>query len=90
MSQRSPVSGSSVTIVPVQCRAARALLGWSQVDLAEAAGVSRATLAEFENERHRPLTRTLVEIRRVLEGAGVTFIDQDDGGPGVRLRDPLQ
>ena len=48
--------------------------------------MSRATLAEFENERHRPLNRTLVEIRRVLEAAGVIFIEENDEGPGVRLR----
>lgn len=66
-----PVTGISVAIVPVQCRAARALLGWSQLNLAEAAAVCRATLAELENGNYRPLTRTLVEIQQVLGAASI-------------------
>ena len=76
-------------IVPVQCRAARALLGWSQDDLATAAKVSRATLAGFENEARCPLPRVLADIRQALEAAGVAIIAQNGGGLGVRLRNPL-
>lgn len=71
-----------------QCRAARALLNWSQVDLATAASVSKQTLVDFERGARTPYDRTLAEIRRALEAAGVRFIPQNGGGPGVRLRSP--
>lgn len=76
-------------VTPAQCRAARALIGWSQTDLCEAASVGRATLANFEGERSTPYERTLRDIRTALEAAGVTFLESGDvaGGPGVALRD---
>lgn len=75
-----------MTILPEQCRAGRALLNWSQGQLAEAAKVARATLAEFESGKRAPYPRTLDDIRSALEAAGVIFIDQNGDGPGVRLR----
>ncbi len=69
-----------------QCRAARALLGWSQDALAEASGVAKATLADFERGARSPYSRTLGDIQRALEAAGVVFIPENGGGPGVRLR----
>ena len=69
-----------------QCRAARALVGWSQDDLANASGVAKATIAYFETEKRKPYEKTLSDLRRVLEKNGVMFIDVDGGGPGVRLR----
>ena len=72
---------------PQQCRAARAILGWSQADLAEAALVGRRTLANFENGTKSINARTVRDIRAALETAGVIFLDADqDAGPGVRLR----
>ncbi len=70
-----------------QCRAARALVGWSQDDLANASGVAKATIAYFETEKRQPYDKTLGDLRRVLEKNGVAFIDMDDAGAGVRLRD---
>lgn len=75
-----------MTIVPEQCRAARALLNWSQGQLADAAKVARATLAEFEKGKRTPYPRTLEDIRCALEAAGVIFIAENGDGPGVRLR----
>jgi len=75
-------------ITPAQCRAARGLVGLSQEELASAARVSRATLTEFEAGRRKPYDRTLADICKVLEAAGVEFIDANGGGPGVRLRQP--
>ena len=75
-----------MTIAPSQCRAARALLRWSQTELAKAADVSRVTLAGFESEGRCLRTGTLADIRRVLEAAGVIFIEENGEGPGVRLR----
>ncbi|MBK1671420.1 transcriptional regulator [Rhodovibrio sodomensis] len=72
---------------PEQCRAARAILGWSQSDLAEASLVGRRTLANFENGTSALNERTKRDIQLALERAGIVFIDPNGGGPGVRLRD---
>jgi hypothetical protein len=48
-----------------------------------------ATLAEFEAGKRVPYDRTLVDIRKALEAAGIEFIPENGGGPGVRLRQPL-
>lgn len=72
-----------------QSRAARALLGWSQDELAGRAAVAKPTIASFEAGRRQPYARTLADIRKALEGAGVSFIAAGEssatGGPGVRL-----
>jgi transcriptional regulator with XRE-family HTH domain len=75
-----------MSITPEQCRAARGLLAWSQGQLASAAKVSRATLAEFEAGNRAPYDRTLADIKSALESAGVEFIAKNGGGPGVRLK----
>ena len=75
-----------MTIVPSQCRAARALLGWSQPELERAARVAKKTIVEFERGARQPHPRTLDALREALEAAGVEFIPEDGGGPGVRLR----
>jgi hypothetical protein len=43
-------------------------------------------LVDFERGARRPLNRTLADVRRALEEAGIIFIEEDDEGPGVRLR----
>jgi transcriptional regulator with XRE-family HTH domain len=73
-------------MTPAQCRAARALIDWSQQQLAEAARVGNATIRNFENGRSSPQHATLDVLRRALEAAGVEFISENGGGPGVRLR----
>ena len=75
-----------MTITPEQCRAARALLNWSQPDLAEATGLTRGTIANLERGAHTPHPSNLAAIRAALEAAGVEFIPENGGGPGVRLR----
>ncbi|MEM6847601.1 MAG: helix-turn-helix domain-containing protein [Pseudomonadota bacterium] len=72
-------------IIASQSRAARALLSWSQSELSEAAGVGVVTVRQFEKgaESRRA---TIEAIRRALEDAGVEFIEENGGGPGVRLR----
>jgi transcriptional regulator with XRE-family HTH domain len=74
-------------MTPEQCRAGRALVGVSQTELAREAKVGRRTLADFENGVRRPYDRTLRDIQETLEAYGVTFLDRNGGGPGVRLRD---
>lgn len=73
-------------ITPGQCRAARALIGLSQGDVAKASAVSEKTLADFEREARKPYARTLAAIQAALEAAGVIFIASNGDGPGVRLR----
>jgi transcriptional regulator with XRE-family HTH domain len=69
-------------------KAARALLGWSQADLAAKSGISEPTIARLESVEGNLGGRqgTAEKIRKALEGAGVEFIDENGGGPGVRLR----
>jgi DNA-binding XRE family transcriptional regulator len=56
-----------------QCRAARALLGWTQGELAQHAGVARKTVADFEAGVRQLRLRTRHDITRTLEIAGVEF-----------------
>jgi transcriptional regulator with XRE-family HTH domain len=69
---------------PGQCRAARALIGWSQEQLAIASKVAKATIANFELSKRTPYDRTLDDLVAALEAAGVEFTNGDQ--PGVRLR----
>ena len=73
-------------ITPEQCRAARGLLDWSQGQLAKQAGVGIVTVRQFEADANEPRRATLEVIRRAFESAGVEFIDENGGGPGLRLR----
>ena len=76
----------------VQIRAARALLAMSQQDLATRAAVGLNTVKRIEAALDEPTgtIQTLLRIKRALEQAGILFIDQDEErGPGVRLRKPL-
>ncbi len=79
-------------ITAEQMRAARALLKWSAQNLADHSGVTWRTIQRLESEVGIPASRTknLIKIRQVLEDAGVVFIDQnEESGPGVRLKDPI-
>lgn len=72
-------------ILPVQCRMARTALGLGVRELATLAKVSPNTIARLE--RGETLyERTVEAIARALETAGVEFISENGGGPGVRLR----
>lgn len=72
-------------MLAVQSKMARAATGLGIRELATAAGVSPDTVSRLERgETLAP--RTLAVIRTALESAGVVFIDQNGGGPGVRLR----
>jgi transcriptional regulator with XRE-family HTH domain len=66
-----------------QIKAARKLLGWSQMTLALEAGLEQSTVANFETGKTRPSVLSVSSIKRALEGAGVEFTH---GEPGVRLR----
>jgi len=72
-------------ILPQQIRAARALIDWTREDLANASGVTVRTLARIESSQTLPRPATLQAISSALEAAGIEFISQNGGGPGVRL-----
>jgi transcriptional regulator with XRE-family HTH domain len=71
-----------------QIRAARALLGWRQEDIADAAKISVATIRRIESQEEL-LTgnvSTLLKIQAAFEQAGIQFIDEDEtGGFGLRM-----
>jgi transcriptional regulator with XRE-family HTH domain len=69
-----------------QVKAARALLAWSQADLARNSGVSEPTIARLEANDGElgGRTATANKIIAVLESAGVEFTN--GGQPGVRMK----
>ena len=73
---------------PAQSRAARALIGWSQTDLANASRVSISTIRDYETEKRQPIANNLAAIRAALEAAGIQFVEPgiDPLGSGVVLR----
>jgi len=73
------------TFTAAQCRAARALLNWSQAKLSVLSNVGITTLGDFERETRMPCDHLLRDIRSVLEGAGIEFIAERSGGLGLRL-----
>jgi transcriptional regulator with XRE-family HTH domain len=79
-------------LISAQIRAARALVRWRAQDLAGESSVGVATIRRAElAEGETSLTAANdLAIRRALENAGVEFIDENGGGPGVRLRKPAK
>ena len=71
-----------------QVKAARALVSWSQEQLAGAAGVSIPTVRRLEAQAGVLGGRqeTGAKLRLALERAGIEFIEENGGGEGVRLR----
>jgi transcriptional regulator with XRE-family HTH domain len=67
-----------------QIRAARGLVGWSQADLAEQSGLSRATINRAETGAAS--ADALAAMQAALEKAGVLFLEENGDGAGVRLR----
>ena len=74
---------------PRLMRAARALAGWEQSDLAEASGISIATIRKIEQGATGTRPRTEARIVAAFEEAGVQLIPEGpDGGAGVRWEEP--
>jgi predicted transcriptional regulator len=69
-------------------RAGRALLRWEQRDLSTASSVSLPTIKRLESKPGIMAAHlsTVAALRKALETAGIIFIDENGGGPGVRLR----
>ena len=70
-----------------QIKAARAMLGWSAQSLADASGVSVATIKKYEQQTGIPRanTRVLSSIVQALELAGIHFTGNPLSNPGVTL-----
>ncbi len=66
-----------------QIRAARALLGWTQENLAQAAGLSLPSINNLERGLYSPRSETLGAIKSALEQGGIEFIERN----GLRLRE---
>jgi transcriptional regulator with XRE-family HTH domain len=73
-------------VTSAQVRMARAALNWSVRDLAEAAQIHRNTVTNIETGRYAGDAETLAAIVGALRRGGVEFLDENGGGPGVRLR----
>ena len=74
------------TIIPAQIRAARALLDWSQEELANAAGVALTSVRDLEAQRRAADSGTAGSVMRALENGGVDFVaGTSTSGPGVHL-----
>src|SRR5436305_5046367 len=75
-------------LTSAQMRAARGLIRWSAEDLARETALSVTTIrrAELTEEETSMTAANDLAVRHALEAAGVIFIDEDDEGPGVRLR----
>ena len=75
-------------LTSAQIRASRALLRWSAEDLARESAVGVTTIRRAELTEHQTSLTAAndMAVRRALESAGVEFIDENGGGPGVRLR----
>jgi transcriptional regulator with XRE-family HTH domain len=65
---------TEVPISPAQVRAARALLAWSQQDLARQARVGTSTVADFERGHRTPVANNSEAMRVALENAGISFL----------------
>src|ERR1700681_3971915 len=70
MAPSSPPTG----LTPKHVRAARALLAWSQQDLAKAAKVATSTIADFERGHRTPVANKAQAIRPALESASIRFL----------------
>src|SRR5258706_3731310 len=80
-----------MSLTPAQCRAARALLAWTQRRLEAESGVAKKTIADFERGARNPFPRTLDDLIETLTAAGIEFIGPEDAhGVGVRFKKGIE
>ena len=73
----------------IHLRMARAALGWTVRDLENKSKINKNTISRYEAGRE-VLSGTIDKLEKVLESAGITFIQEDDlGGPGIRMQKAL-
>ena len=73
-------------VTSAQVRMARAALNWTVRGLADASGLHRNTISNLEVGRYAGDAQTLQILEEVLRKAGVEFIEENGGGPGVGLK----
>ena len=83
------MADAPLRLSPRLCRAARALIGWDQAELAAASGVPKPTVSAFEvkDQSAKLTTMNNKAVIEAFEKAGLQFIPKNGGGAGVRLRD---
>jgi transcriptional regulator with XRE-family HTH domain len=69
----------------VQVKMARAAVGWGVRELAKRAGLTANTVTRIENGADAKQS-TMDRLQQALEAAGIEFIEENGGGPGVRLQ----
>ena len=70
-----------------QLRAARALLGWSQTELASQAGLSLPTVKRVEGGYGPAVSEDArLKLQQAIEAAGLEFLPENGAGLGVRFR----
>lgn len=71
---------------------ARGYLKWSAKELADRAGIAESTVKRMEADDGFPVARgnNIEAVYKVLRAAGLEFIPENGGGPGVRLREPMK
>jgi len=80
-----------IILLKEQCRAARAIQGWSQSELAKAANVSRQTIADFERGAHVPISNNLAGIVAAFRAVGIEFIFDEEGDAfGIMVKRPAE
>jgi len=77
---------SDAPLTPLQMKAARELLGWSQMDVANRVGLSEWVIGFYERRERLIRARYLRRVSSIFEAAGVIFVEENAEGPGVRLR----
>ena len=75
-------------MTPGQCRAARALLGITQSELARAAKLGLSTVVDFEKERRLVSDEAVNAMQIALQRAGIEFVQGNGAGEGLLLRKP--
>src|SRR4051794_39173903 len=73
-----------------QCRGARALMDMTQPQLADAAKLGLSTIVDFERNRRQVSDDAIIAMQTALARSGVEFIDENGGGPGVRLKNGVK
>ncbi len=82
----TPIATAPTALTASQCRAARALIEWSQAQLSQSASIDIQTISDFEKRFRAADETTRRRLRATLEAAGVIFIAENGGGAGVRLK----
>jgi transcriptional regulator with XRE-family HTH domain len=75
-------------ITGAQLRMARGYLKWSAKELADKAGVAESTIKRMEQDEGFPVARgaNIEAVYKTLVDAGITFVPENGGGVGIRLR----